>query len=45
MANSLRSELRTGANEEVKIDKLFKIWSIPQYDDAINESLFEIYQR
>lgn len=40
MANSTRAELRTKANTEVKIDKLFKVWSKSEYNDAINEALF-----
>ena len=45
MANSTRADLRALANKEVKIDKLFKVWSEIEYNDAINEALFEINSR
>jgi len=42
MANSPRSSLRTQANQEVKIDKMFKVWTKPEYNTAINKALFKI---
>ena len=39
---STRSELRIKSNQEVKIDKLYKLWSESEYNEAINEALFTI---
>jgi len=45
MANSTRSQLRTLTNQEIKIDRLYKIWSEAEYNQAIDEALFYINSR
>ena len=42
---SNRWDLRALSNDEVKIDKLFKVWNESAHNRAINQALFEINQR
>jgi len=45
MANTTLSTLRSGTRSEFKLDRLGKVWSDPEVNDAINEGILEIQNK